>query len=147
MKNEIPEMKEDDLIIPNYAGQLDRQMSIYLFIDWENDKVYVDQRNFSLCGTPAPIHYGLVWIISLPGDVDAELLRSDVEKLISKFEEIKKGWSKEWDGNNYIGRYTEEIEEMRYSLGYQIEIGQCTHLLDEERYYEYLFEKEIIEDP
>lgn len=137
---------EDALIENNYAGNFPKQMPIYLFVDWETGEITAGARNYQIGGTPAREYHRISRAYHLPANVDAERLAQDIkDEYEKKLDEVRAGITIEWDGNNYVGLYTDEANEIDGEIEYDLENGVGLSEIDEERYTDYLLEKEIID--
>lgn len=100
------------LVQENYAGQYPRQMPIVLYISWEND--YVEAyTNGSVGSVPGEVWLRRATMIMLPPNVDASELKDDVDRIIPMLESLRKHYTTNWDGHNWIGVFEEEFEDKK----------------------------------
>ena len=119
--NIADEMNPRALIEPNYGNSYPRQMPIHLYIDPEDRTVYVDTNDFSQTGTPGDIWHNRRFYYNLPYNVDASELKEWIEtdqELIGGIDKLIESYECHWNGNNYVGRYDEDVE---MKLGFYIE--------------------------
>jgi hypothetical protein len=138
---------EDALIKNNYQGQNPKQMPIYLVVDWEDATITAETRNYQIGGTPARQWHQLVSAYQLPADVDAANLASDIKtEYLPLIEKIRSGFETKWDGNNRVGRFTEDARQEMWKLKECLANGVGLSTIYEEKYTEYLLDKEIIDE-
>jgi len=114
-----------DLIEENYPGNYPEQMPIYLWIDWETEEITAGTRNYQIGGTPMREWHGLVSAYRLPWNVDARELQEWVQnEIIPVVIEIEAGFESYWDGSNWKGRFSENVDS---DLSYIIETTCPTH--------------------
>lgn len=97
------DLSPNDLIEPNYNGQIPRQMPIYLEIDPEAKTVDVFAANFKLNGIPSDIWYDRRFAIDLPFNVDASLLSDFVDVIADRIDQFISKWELVYNGQNYVG--------------------------------------------
>ena len=97
------DLSPNDLIEPNYNGQIPRQMPIYLEIDPEAKTVDVFAANFKLNGVPSDIWYDRRFAIDLPFNVDASLLSDFVDVIADRIDQFISKWELVYNGQNYVG--------------------------------------------
>lgn len=97
------DLSPNDLIEPNYNGELPRQMPIYLEIDPEAKTVDVFAANFKLNGIPSDIWYDRRFAIDLPFNVDASLLSDFVDVIADRIDQFISKWELVYNGQNYVG--------------------------------------------
>jgi hypothetical protein len=109
MKVNIDYQNSTDLITPNYRGDCDRQMPIWLEIDWENKEITAYTRNFRVGGTPANIWHGRADVYHLPNNTDASRLKGWVESdVIPRIKSLEAAYESYWDGSNWRGRWKDD---------------------------------------
>jgi len=107
---------------------LGHQAPIYLFIDWENETV--DAYTYCDNSTPGDVYHGKRSMIRLPGEVNAALMREDVDKLLPMIEKIFAGYESKWNGSNWKGTFNEESMDLIGKLIYDIEEGDYFSTID-----------------
>lgn len=111
MKINIPKFESPiDLVEVNIPGQFPRQVPIYLKIDWEDEEVYVETRDYQIDGTPMREFYGLVSVFRLPDNIDATQLAETVrDDLMDIFDAAAENFEINWNGHNWIGHIDENL--------------------------------------
>lgn len=88
-----------------------------LHLDPSTGKLWLDS-HYHLDGTPAEVWHGLQHRYSLPETVDAEAITEAInagaiDPLVSR---IVEGFDNVWDGNNHVGRLSDDAEEADKAL-------------------------------
>jgi len=114
------------LIESNYSGQHPRQMPIHLFVDFENEEITVDSREYAISGTPMSEWHGLVWSLPAPYTVDATKLAAFVDsELLPVIQKLSKKFESVWDGSNFVASFggleSDEVVSARRELERVIE--------------------------
>jgi len=84
------------------------QARIVLEIDWENQTI--GAKTVYGNGYPYAVHNRTMSWITLPNNLDARYLKRDIDAIMPRIERIAAGFDTEWDGHNYIGKFTNEDE-------------------------------------
>jgi hypothetical protein len=97
-----------------------QQCGIFLYIDWENETVDVET-HYRDGTTPFAVYHNRATQIKLPHNIDAQEIRSNINELLPILNKISDGFDTEWNGHNWIGKFTEKSEEKLNNLIYEIE--------------------------
>jgi len=130
MKNNVTDYTDATALIEEDPYNNRNQAPIYLSLDWEEE--IVDVTTYYRDGsTPGDVWHGRRSLIRLPNNVDASCTRADVEALMPRIEKIAEGYESKWDGSNWRGAFTEEVDADLQALEQEIEYETHFTLLDE----------------
>jgi hypothetical protein len=106
---EVVPVAEERALFRHYAGQHQPQPA-YVQLDCETGKLTADYNGEIGNAVPFAVWHGLRLRWAIP-PLKAGAANRLLEALVPIAEKIVAGFSREWDGSNHVGRYTEAADE------------------------------------
>jgi hypothetical protein len=136
MRIAISEIAEGAPLYRHYSCQIDAQPA-YVEIDPYSETADADWSGEIGNAIPSAVFHGLRIRVAVPNDVDGaalyEYLTGDeAQGLIGR---IIDGWAEEWDGNNFVGRRTDDSVAAEVELENDLHDLQCREIADVANYF------------
>lgn len=117
-KYSVPPLKKLDLVIPDPESP-GRQEVAYLYFNPEERRLWFETRNrFEDSGIPMEVWHGMILRWRLPLSTDGEALSGAIAdgEFDNLLDRIVAGFSSEWDGSNWVGRFSEDAVSAREEI-------------------------------
>jgi hypothetical protein len=116
-KLDIREYKDEKLpVYCKYNGQFQAQPA-YISLDVDGEVRARYNGNIG-SGTTVRHWHGLEIHWSIPANMTGEQIDMFIEEIKPLLEKVYDGHTEVWDGNNYVGKLTEEAEDAKHEIDY-----------------------------
>lgn len=94
-----------------YESQFAPQRA-YLELDCRSGDLSADYDGNIGGGVPFPVFHNLILRFSLPAELHRDEIATVIDQYKNRFQQILDGFSEEWSGSNYVGRFNREAANL-----------------------------------